>query len=360
MLGQPRIQSPQRHDYRSHRYDPTTNTTSTSSKDHPTNGSHSKVGLVLGAGGVAGGAFHAGVLAALHDSLGWDPRRADVIVGTSAGSVTAASLRAGLSGADMLARAEGRPMSLSGTQLLQGFGPPLRPPPLDALGARPRPLGEIAATLARAAARPFSARPLALLVGLLPEGTVGTEFIVDGVAALHRDAWPTRTLWVCAVRQRDGRLVVFGRHMKAEVAQAVAASCAIPGFFRPVQIDGELYVDGGAHSPTNADLLSAEGPRLVVVSSPMSHAGSVRRSGIAPVRRWSRLLLDGESYRLRRAGVHVVAFQPTAEDITVMGHNSMDPSRRADIARQSYESTLRRLARADTRERLASIASSGH
>ena len=70
-----------------------------------------RVGLVLGAGGVAGGAFHAGVLAALHEATGWDPRHAGVLVGTSAGSIAAASLRAGLSCADMLARAQDLPLA---------------------------------------------------------------------------------------------------------------------------------------------------------------------------------------------------------------------------------------------------------
>ncbi len=66
-----------------------------------------RIGLVLGAGGVTGGAFHAGVLSALQAGLGWDPRKATIIVGTSAGSIAAASLRAGLSAADLLARVRG-------------------------------------------------------------------------------------------------------------------------------------------------------------------------------------------------------------------------------------------------------------
>lgn len=332
-----------------------TATTHSSSADEPASAARPTVGLVLGAGGVAGGAFHAGVLAALNDELGWDARLADVVIGTSAGSITGSSLRAGLSPADLFARAEGRPMSAAGTQLLSAFGPPLRPPPLDSLGARLRPLAEIAATLGRAAARPFAARPLALLAGLLPEGTIGTEFIVDGVSALHPTAWPSRPLWVCAVRQRDGRLVVFGRDSQAPMAHAVAASCAIPGFFRPVEIDGETFVDGGAHSPTNADLLRSDAPQLVIVSSPMSYSGGSRLTGVTPVRRWSRLLLDGETYLLRRSNTEVVAFQPTDVDISVMGLNPMEPQRRAGIARQAYESTLQRLARPETRQRLSAV-----
>src|ERR687893_791060 len=46
-----------------------------------------KVGLVLGAGGVMGGAWHTGALHALATETGWDPGSADYIVGTSAGSL---------------------------------------------------------------------------------------------------------------------------------------------------------------------------------------------------------------------------------------------------------------------------------
>ncbi len=246
-------------------------------------------------------------------------------------------------------------MSVEGEQLFAAFGPPLRPPPLDPLRARLRPLSDIAATLGRAAARPFAARPLALLAGLLPEGTIGTEFIADGVAALHPDAWPTSPLWVCAVRQRDGRLTVFGRDAHAPMALAVAASCAIPGFFRPVEIEGESYIDGGAHSPTNADLLRSTPPEVVIVSSPMSFSGAATRVGLNGVRRWSRLLLEGETYLLRRNNVDVVNFQPCADDLAVMGHNPMDPNRRAEISRQAYQTTLQRLHRSDIRQRLARL-----
>jgi NTE family protein len=320
------------------------------------------VALVLGAGGIAGGAFHAGVLAALAETFGWDPRRADVIVGTSAGSVTGATLRAGLPAADLLARAEGRPLSAVGARLLAGVGPPRQPPPRPSERPRFRPPADIAATLARAAARPFSVRPSALLAGLLPEGTIGTEFITESIAMLHPEGWSAEPLLLCAVRQRDGRLVVFGRDLRPPVADAVAASCAIPGFFRPVVIDGEGYVDGGAHSPTNADVLTRDVPTvpsgrrpLVIVSSPMSHAGSVRRAGIPPLRRWARGLLEAEAFRLRRRGAHVIAFQPTETDLAVMGANAMDPRLRADIARQARTSTLQRLARHDVRERLAAL-----
>lgn len=313
---------------------------------------------MLGAGGVAGGAFHAGMLAALELATGWDPRQAAIVVGTSAGSITGAALRAGLSAADALARAEGRPPSREGARLLREVGTPQRLSPLRP--SRESPLSsQLLATLTRAAARPFAARPLALLAALLPDGSVSTDIISEGISALYADEWPSAPLWICAVRQADGRRVVFGRDARRPpLPDVVAASCAIPSFFHPVTIDGEAYIDGGVHSPTNADVLRAVEPRLdlVLVSSPMSLSGrGMRLAGDQPARRWSGALLAAEARRLRRAGVPVIAFQPTAADASVMGVNAMDPSRRTAVARQAYESTLRRLERADTRERLTPL-----
>ena len=63
-----------------------------------------RIGLVLGAGGVVGHAFHAGVLSALAEATDWDARNAELIVGTSAGSVVGSVLRAGLAPADLAAQ----------------------------------------------------------------------------------------------------------------------------------------------------------------------------------------------------------------------------------------------------------------
>lgn len=315
------------------------------------------IGLVLGAGGTVGGAFHSGVLAALEESTGWDPRGATVIVGTSAGSITATGLRVGLSTADGLARSEDRPLTAAGQRLLAAVGAPRSAPPLQSAGRRGRGAADIAAMLARAAARPFAARPTALLAGLLPEGNLGTEMISDGIAGLVGDGWPDDPLWICAVRQRDGRRTVFGRSSRPPLPDVVAASCAIPGFFRPVEVEGETYVDGGAHSPTNADVVRDLGLDLVIVVSPMSLTGrGLRMATDQPARRWSRALLDAEARTLRRRGTPVVAFQPTPEDAAVMGASALDPERRGPVARQARESSLRRLARPDMAERLAVLS----
>lgn len=311
-----------------------------------------RIGLVLGAGGVAGGAFHAGVLAALEEATGWDPRTASVVVGTSAGSVTGASLRAGLPAADLYARAQDRPLSAEGRRVLRDVGPVARPPLRAERTARPP--RQLAATVARAAARPLAARPWSLMAALLPEGSISTDMIAEGIGNLFAAGWPADPLWVCAVRQGDGRRVVFGRDgLCPPVPEAVASSCAIPGYFQPVLVDGAPHIDGGVHSPTNADVLLADDPfDLVVVSSPMSRRGRRPRLAIdQAMRGWSSALLDAEARRLRRRGP-LVAFQPDDDVLAVIGLDPMDPSRRSAIAGAARESTLRRLERADLHERL--------
>ena len=316
-----------------------------------------RIGLVLGAGGVVGGAFHAGVLSALEEVTGWDPRRASVIVGTSAGSVIAAALRAGLSTEEIFARGEGtRPPTIPSRS--SGLPQPARARRIRLEPGPGRTAADVMALMRRAALRPLAARPLAILASLIPDGTVPAEFIRSGIEAILPASWPTDPLWICAVRQSDGRRVVFGRDAYPDVAAAVTASCAIPGVFRPEVIDGVSFVDGGAHSPTNADVLAGSGLDLVIVSSPMSMAGRGLRLALdQPARRWSRALLDAEATILRRQGAGVVAFQPNRADLEVMGLNAMDRSRRTPVARQARESTLRRLERADTRRRLAGLHS---
>lgn len=314
-----------------------------------------RIGLVLGAGGASGGAFHAGVLAALEEITGWDPRAAETVVGTSAGSITGTVLRAGLPAADLLNRQLNRPLTAEGKALL-GPMATVQPPKINRpdLRAMPRALSAPLAVL-RAAARPWAVRPGSLAAALLPPGTVATDVISGMVGAMAGDEWPEGDLRICTVRLSTGRRVVFRRDSTpaAPLGQAVAASCAIPSFFEPVRIGNARYVDGGVHSPTNLDLLAGKDLDLVIVSSPMSSAGRRLSLGLdTPLRRFCRAMLDAEAARVRARGTPVIAFQPTADDIRVMGINAMDGARRADVAAHVRESTLRRLDRPDTKARL--------
>jgi NTE family protein len=329
----------------------------------------SRVALVLGAGGMAGLAFHAGVLSALAEAVGWDSRAADLIVGTSAGSITATGLRAGVSAADLFARTCGHPLSPEGAAVLAPADAAVDGGPRAEGAGRLAPRPAAPGLLLAGARRPGRVRPGALAAALLPAGRIPTTAISAGVGALFPTGWPERPTWVCAVSLDDGQLTVFGRPGApvARVGPAVAASCAIPGYFAPVEIDGIRYVDGGAHSTVNLAELRDEHFDLVVVSAPMARAGA--RPPLVPPglpaaigavsRELNRFQLGLEARALRSRGTAVVAFSPTVEDRMAMGLNPMDASRRAPIARQARESALRRLERPEVRQRLALLQELG-
>lgn len=307
------------------------------------------VGLVLGGGGLVGHAWHVGVVAALADATGWDARRARVVVGTSAGAVAGAELRAGLHPFDLL-----RPGV--------GAAPRTAPRPVVGPGSR-RPA---CLSLATRALAPWRLRPGLVAAGLLPRGRRDPAIVGDAVACLFHRRWPEEPLWVCAVRLDDGRRVVFGRDAGAEVdvGTAVAASCAMAGFFTPVGVGGHDHVDGGAHSATNADLLAGADLDLVVVSAPLSLAPAVpprrRRRRIPSPARAHRLAhgarLRRELRSLRRRGTPVLVLEPEPEDVAVMGGiaASMDFERRVTVTDQARAGVRRRLARPE----LASLRSS--
>jgi NTE family protein len=315
----------------------------------------SRIGLVLGAGGAVGHAYHAGVLAAIEESTGWQPDSAEVIVGTSAGSVVAALLRAGLSAGDLANTSLRRPLSPAGAALMARTGPRTRlatPGPQHADVGR----GPASASLLL---HPWGVRLGALAAAILPAGTVSTEAVAAGVRAIYGTGWTVRPTWICALRLDDGRLVAFGRRgaPPAAMAEAVAASCAIPAYFQPVLIGGARYVDGGSHSVTNADLLAGAGLDLVIVCCPMGGTRDAIGMGIdLPVRVGIRARLAREVDKLRKAGTPVLTLQPTREVRAAMGNNPMDPRRSSAVTRTANESTLRRLKEDDVRERIAQLA----
>ncbi len=338
------------------------------------------IGLVLGAGGVVGAAFHAGALAALADAAGWDARTAGLLVGTSAGSGVSASLRIGFSPADLHARAIGQPLSAEG----QALGASIAVGQVQIPAAPdfdPRSLLRPAAPQLTAAAflAPGPIRP-GLLAGWLPRGTVSTAFLGERIRALAdqrhdvggwSDArWPDQPTWICATRLRDGKRVVFGRDdVDTDIGTAVQASSAVPGFFAPVRIGAHDYVDGGAFSPTNADLVARLRFDLVVVISPMSAVraalgpslgfswsdgiGSVAADAIGRSldlggRRVNALTLAREVKAIREAGTPVLVIQPTAADLDVMRGNPLDNSLAAPVAHQAHESVAAHIAADDT------------
>ena len=313
--------------------------------------------LVLGAGGLTGQAFHLGVLTALQDETGFDGRECAAVVGTSAGSLVAAALTAGFGARDQAAMLLGdRPSAQAQQRLRELRTQAASLPVLEQEVVRGR--GPLApGALLAAVRRPWAVRPGAVMSGLIPAGRNTTHGISRGVSHLHGESWPGDRLRICAVRARDARRVVFGMPgaPKVDVGTAVAASCAIPGYFAPVFVEGQPYVDGGAHSPTNADVLSKDRAKLVVISSPMSFGpGGGTRSPDALIRLAVRRYLAREVRLLRRHGATVIVFQPSPRDLAAMGVNPMKLLRGGDVIEAAATTVKLRLeSRPELRDQLA-------
>ena len=256
--------------------------------------------LVLGGGGVTGVAWMYGLVAGLAAN-GVDLGRADLVVGTSAGSVVGANLAAGRDPQALLESQLAPPTGEVAAQL--GIRAAAR------LGiaalAGPRDAARVRARLGR--------RALAADTGPESERLAVIESRLAGVD------WPSGgDLRVTAVDARTGAFRVFGRDDGVPLATAVAASCAVPGVWPPVSAAGTRWIDGGVRSTANADLAAGYG--RVVVLAPLG--GSI--GGAARPRAQAEAL----------AALARVAFvEPDRRSRRAFGRNVLDPARRAGSAR---------------------------
>lgn len=284
------------------------------------------VGIVLGAGGPLGWAYHLGVLEAIRDVVGHDPAHADRIVGTSAGGAIAASLLAGATTDDVLT-AVTTPPSEEDIAHMRRAAAEFRKP-----WHRLRPLSP--GLLLKLGRRGGATT----LVGLLPAGVFPTwglrRFPIHGL-----DGWPEQ-LWMPSVRVDDGELVVFGRdRTDVEVADAIEATAAVPGMFQPKVIDGHRYVDGAVASATHADLVADERHGMVLISSPMT------RPGGGLVRARARRQLDREVRRLEETGSQTIVVCPDDRVMTAAeGFPRGNPSAGPAIVAAARDQTVAALS----------------
>ena len=291
--------------------------------------------LVLGAGGVVGEAWITGVLAGLEESAGLDFRDCEYLAGTSAGSIVAANLAAG--------RSPRRP----GTSRREGEQAPAderdEPGPVQALAratlrwglAMGNPLVMRAVPLAG----PAQALSRAALLRVLPEGNVPLDGLRRGIDSLgvRFDG----RLRVATVAARSGRRVVFGAPgaPAASVADAVAASCAIPGYFRPVEIGGRQYVDGGVWSPSNLDVAPVGADARVLCLNPTAAlTGGVSPLGPLGAAVRATAALEATAARTRGAKVRIIS--PDRDATQAIGGRFMDPRRSDGALAAGYQQGL--------------------
>jgi NTE family protein len=295
--------------------------------------------LVLGAGGILGEAWMGGLLAGLKDATGFDPRSCEHFVGTSAGSIVAAGLAGGVDPASRLEHLPEQPAvpvepetsrSLLGGALRFGRGAGATAfAPLASLALRSTAMSGAAVRRAALARVPAGKRSLAGLG--------------DSIARLGLD-WDGRLL-VVAIEVESGRRVVFGTadETNLSVPDAVEASCAIPGVFRPIRASGRTYVDGGAWSLTNLDVAPVTRGTRVLCLNPTGSLGGIAslRGAIGPL---SRSAATVEALTLQRRGAQVTTLSPDAASTRAMGSDFMDGRRRSETEQAGYAQGVRAAA----------------
>lgn len=210
-----------------------------------------KLGLVLAGGGVAGIAWETGFLLGVQDKspdAAAALLTADVFIGTSAGSTVSAQIAGGATLQELFdaqtAEATGELDPKIDVEILgQMF--------VDAIaGSQDR--AEQLRALGEAATDADTVEPAV------------RRAVIE--ARLRNRVWPDRELRIPAINTRTGELRVFGNADGVDLVDAVGASCAVPGVWPVVTIDGERYMDGGMASGSNVQL--AADCDVVVVLSP--------------------------------------------------------------------------------------------
>jgi NTE family protein len=312
------------------------------------------VGIVLGAGGVLGAAWMTGALVALQQRFSRPLHDADVIVGTSSGSILAAALRCAVPLEAVLAHQRGTAFEelphLADLDRDSGRLPPLprlrlgSPRLLVSVAMAPRRVHlQVAASALLPQGRAQHRSLTRLVHGLLP--------LANGGQPPPAVAWPAQHTWIICVDYEAGRRVAFGRpgSPPASLAEAVVASCSIPGWHEPKIIGERQYVDGGVRSATSLDLLASVGLEEVYVLAPMAsyEMDKPRNPALRAerlVRQWVTNSLTREVAKVEATGTKVIALTPGPEDLSAMGINAMDWTRRQRVLETSLRTSPERLA----------------
>ncbi len=280
-----------------------------------------KTALVLGGGGMLGVSWATGMIAGLRDA-GSDVTGADRIVGTSAGAIVASQIAQALPLDEMIAWHHA-------------------PRPEDALELNMEiDLQSTMAIFAKWAAftemTPEDCAEIGAMA--LASKTVDEDRFIESFEGFIGPDWPDRDVVLTAVDAESGAFQTWTPDSGVALHRAIASSCAVPGLFPPVKIDGRRYQDGGVRSTTNADL--AAGADSILIVAPIG----ARPDGIDPL---SNRLATAEVEALRAAGASVELAFPDEGSPEAMGINRMDSSRRGlcvDAGREQGRSLAGRIA----------------
>ena len=369
-----------------------------------------KVALVLAGGAVSGGAFKVGGLKALNDFL-TGPRRItelDVYVGLSAGSLLSVPLAAGINPDEMVKVLEGtsrrfhqlRPVDFYHPNLREFAERPLRLS-YELLSYWPAASFDIARQIPnlphatrkawtrflrdpsythfeRLVMRTFEhvqpTRQLPSPTDHIPSGLFDSAGLEQWLRTnLERIRIPNdfrgferktgRSLYIAACDLDTADRALFGpdEMHHVTISQAVQASTALPGFYKPARIGGVDYVDGGVRNTANIDVAIEKGADLVICYNPfrpyLNREGTGEDARFASGRHladrgiklvvnqvFRTLLASRLNIALQRYASDssfdgdIVLLEPREEDASFFAMNPLAFWKRADALQHGFES----------------------
>jgi len=332
-------------------------------------GREGKLAIALAGGGPLGAFYEIGALHALSEAIeGRDLTDFDVYVGVSSGSLVAAGLANGF---DTTALGS---MFVNDESVLFPFSPAtLLRPALDEYALRLARIPEVLVDIARQYARDPLGREWSAGIGslgrLAPTAVFNNKPLQRHLHSVFTSAGHTddfrklrSRLYVVATNLNTGESVNFGGpgHDRVEISRALLASCALPGLYRPVEIDGEYFVDGALVRTMHASLALEAGCDLVICINPLvpfdaSHPLSHRRTNLAkeglPVVLgqtfraliYSRMKVGMATYGARFPDADTVLLEPDRHDERLFFANIFRYAERRRLADHAYQRTRRDL-----------------
>lgn len=260
-----------------------------------------RVAVVLGGGGAVGVAWERGLIEGLLQE-GIDLRRADAIVGTSAGSLVGSML------------AGGGPFDPSSDE--------------NWLPEIPMAEGGTDVAVAAQVMKAWMGMTAPTAAGCAEVGRLAlqakTASEADWIAATGGGplftGWPDADLRVSVVDAKTGERRLLDKASGFPHDRTVASSCAVPGLFPPITMRGARYIDGGVWSGTHADALVPDQPALVVVIAPLA-------KGVVVFGELMENALNDEVAALEAVGSRVLRIAPETADREAFGPDMMDAER---------------------------------
>lgn len=334
-----------------------------------------KTALVLAGGGLTGAVYEIGALRAIDDILvDRTVNDFDIYVGTSAGSLVCSLLANGLSPETMLQAIAGEhpelPLIERDHLFHVNYG--------DLLNWAAQVPGRVWGAWSHYF-RHFGDMTLFDLVWqlseALPSGLYDNSTLEDYVRDTlrqygrgNRFADLERELYIIATDLDTSERAVFGRgHLeRVPIARAVAASTAIPVFYKPVRIAGRDFVDGGLRGNASLDVAVEHGANLIVCINPIvpydngdrasipffgEDGGYLSQKGLTAVASQVGRIVShaGLHYHIKqlrktRPEVDIILIEPSRNDYQMFFYNIMRYSARLIVARHGFETVTLRLA----------------